>query len=107
MGPELLIIKTTNGGEDWEEVENNPNFYHFGYSSVFFIDSNIGWIIQYYELGKVLLKTTNGGLLWEPISQGVMLSGYGGGSWYDQGAVKLQPFHQPSYRLLRHASIVE
>ena len=30
-------------------------------------------------------KTTNGGLLWEPISQGVMLSGYGGGSWYDQG----------------------
>jgi photosystem II stability/assembly factor-like uncharacterized protein len=30
-------------------------------------------------------KTYNGGENWEWISQGVMLSGYGEGSWYDQG----------------------
>jgi photosystem II stability/assembly factor-like uncharacterized protein len=34
-------------------------------------------------------KTTNGGISWKPISQGVMLSGYGGGSWYDQGGYDL------------------
>jgi len=34
-------------------------------------------------------KTTNGGVNWEWISQGVMLSGYGEGSWYDQGGYDL------------------
>jgi len=30
-------------------------------------------------------KTTDGDYNWFPISQGVMLSGYDGSSWYDQG----------------------
>jgi photosystem II stability/assembly factor-like uncharacterized protein len=53
-----VIIKTTNGGNNWFSVYSNsigPNFY-----SIFFIDALTGWVCGSWKVGK----TINGGINW-------------------------------------------
>jgi photosystem II stability/assembly factor-like uncharacterized protein len=55
------ILRTTNGGDTWEEV------YPGGANSVNFINSNIGWVVG----GSEILHTTNGGSDWTEQESGV------------------------------------
>ncbi len=55
------ILRTTNGGETWEEV------YSGGGSSVNFINTSIGWVVG----GSEILHTTNGGTDWTEQESGV------------------------------------
>ena len=55
-----FLLKTTNGGNDWETIwETSIN--QFQIHSIFFTDAQCGWMAG---TGNVLLKTTNGGNVW-------------------------------------------
>jgi photosystem II stability/assembly factor-like uncharacterized protein len=60
------VIKTTNGGINWNlQVSNVGNDLY----SVYFIDSQSGWIASEYDVeNSVIIKTTNGGINWIPIA---------------------------------------
>jgi photosystem II stability/assembly factor-like uncharacterized protein len=64
VGSFETIIKTTDGGTSWQEVHSN-NIYN-SFSSVHFIDANIGWVCADNESNweRLVLKTTNGGITW-------------------------------------------
>ena len=53
-----LVLKTTNGGDNWISIQTNTNDDLF---SIFFINNSTGWASG--ESGKIL-KTTNGGQNW-------------------------------------------
>jgi photosystem II stability/assembly factor-like uncharacterized protein len=53
------ILHTTNGGEDWLEQYNGVS--DLNYSSLHFINNNIGWVAGYNGL---ILRTSNGGIDW-------------------------------------------
>ena len=59
------VLKTTNGGTNWNIVANsgiNPNDRR---KTVFFLDANIGWISTKIENGYgVIQNTTDGGASW-------------------------------------------
>ncbi len=55
--PSRPLLKTTNGGQDWEDLILPSNYHNW---SVFFLNSNLGWILN----SEGLLKTTDGGSNW-------------------------------------------
>jgi len=61
--PRKLIMKTSNGGEDWTPVY--PDTEKGFLSSVFFLDINEGWITG----GNMIYHTSNGGIKWSKISE--------------------------------------
>ncbi len=63
----LGIFKTTNGGQNWMNVQNNSN------NPLFFLNENTGWVgSEYY-----IRKTINGGINWnsENVIQRVFFNG--------------------------------
>ncbi|WP_435354980.1 YCF48-related protein [Emticicia sp. SJ17W-69] len=61
VGENGVILKTTNGGQDWGLISNTNSSYLNGYRSISFSDANNGWVLSSW--GKVL-KTTDGGNTW-------------------------------------------
>ena len=57
-----LILKTTDGGEDWTTLNTNSSSF---LRSVSFIDSQNGWVVGN---SNTILKTTDGGANWEQLS---------------------------------------
>jgi photosystem II stability/assembly factor-like uncharacterized protein len=57
------ILKTTNGGEDWNIQYSTNN--DIDLNDVYFVDENYGWVVG-WNLGaeSIILYTTNGGLDW-------------------------------------------
>jgi len=66
VGLDSTIIRTTDGGQNWERVITNAaNGYRF--ASVFFIDEMKGWVTGIY--GSIML-TEDGGSSWQEIESG-------------------------------------
>jgi hypothetical protein len=59
------IIKTTDGGYNWEELLSPVNFF---LSKIQFTDSQTGYIIGGDNTGGYLIKTVNEGLTWQVIN---------------------------------------
>ena len=63
--------KTTDGGENWGQVNINPVIEDFKLSAILFIDENIGFISgEIYSVSNtdnIILKTTDGGNLWTQV----------------------------------------
>ncbi len=57
--PTGIILKTTNGGNDWEVIKTID---HSNLKSIFFISSENGWVVG--ETTDQTLHTTNGGNDW-------------------------------------------
>jgi photosystem II stability/assembly factor-like uncharacterized protein len=57
-GFSATVVKTTNGGEDWEVQHTGTVTF---YNAVYFVNDTVGWISGG---GGRLLKTTNGGQTW-------------------------------------------
>lgn len=66
VGLDSTILRTTNGGQNWERVITNAK-EGYRFASVFFIDEMKGWVVGIY--GSVLL-TEDGGLTWQEINSG-------------------------------------
>jgi photosystem II stability/assembly factor-like uncharacterized protein len=66
-----LIIKTTNGGEQWESCLMASNIYSL--NSVFFTDISTGFVVGESITGEgVILKTTDAGTSWGQQASGVI-----------------------------------
>jgi len=59
------IIKTTDGGNNWEQLLSPVNFF---LKKIQFTDDQSGYIIGGDDTGGYLLKTTNGGQTWQVIN---------------------------------------
>jgi photosystem II stability/assembly factor-like uncharacterized protein len=59
------IVKTTNGGYNWEQLLSPVNFF---LSKIQFTDSQTGYIIGGDNTGGYLLKTVNAGQTWQLIN---------------------------------------
>ncbi|MCF8373155.1 MAG: T9SS type A sorting domain-containing protein [Bacteroidales bacterium] len=60
--PDLFILKTTDGGNNWVEINCNVcNWNGIIFTKVFFFDSEVGFAAGGYQS---LQKTTNGGISW-------------------------------------------
>lgn len=64
-GPNGTIIRTTNGGNDWETLNSGVTTAIY---DIFFLNRNLGWAVTFpfeqpYFTG--ILKTTNGGDDWQ------------------------------------------
>jgi len=57
-----MILKTTNGGENWNHIIIDPNKR---VASIYFINQNIGWCISSDFSTPDIYKTIDGGLTWE------------------------------------------
>lgn len=56
------ILKTTNGGRTWFKLRDTSNI---GFSQIFFIDQNFGWVTGSYGYGYGFIdRTTDGGKTW-------------------------------------------
>jgi photosystem II stability/assembly factor-like uncharacterized protein len=56
-----ILLRTTNGGNNWEKVQNVPYLI----KDIVFIDNNFGWAIGYDSSGVGgILKSTDGGSTW-------------------------------------------
>ena len=53
------LYRTTDGGENWI-AENTSGQY----SSVFFINQDIGWVTSDYGSSPGIYKSTDGGITW-------------------------------------------
>ena len=61
------ILRTTNGGETWSEVvfADLMTGYTVKYcDGLFFLDANVGFVLQSDSKNNFVLKTTDGGLTW-------------------------------------------
>ena len=59
--PYLIILKTTNGGKNWEtNFEFNVNADPYNHK-IYFLNENTGWVSNY---NRQLYKTTDGGVNW-------------------------------------------
>jgi len=58
-----MILKTTNGGLKWEELEVPPDQLII---RIFFLNKDIGWYLSYRD--KSLYKTTDAGINWSFVS---------------------------------------
>ena len=63
------LIKTTNGGDNWIILQNGPSGTGFSFFSMFFLNTNTGWIGG-QGIDEILLKTTNGGVSFDSIYYG-------------------------------------
>ena len=59
------IVKTTDGGYDWEQILSPADFF---LSKIQFSDSQTGYIIGGDETGGYLLKSTDAGQTWQKIN---------------------------------------
>jgi subtilisin-like proprotein convertase family protein len=66
VGLDSTILRTTDGGQNWERVITNAS-EGYRFASVFFIDEMKGWVVGIY--GSILL-TEDGGLTWQEINSG-------------------------------------
>ncbi len=57
------LYKTTNNGQSWQLLSNNPLLLYS--TELLYSDINTGWILS--EGSGSVLKTTNGGLDWETV----------------------------------------
>ncbi|MCW8811205.1 MAG: YCF48-related protein [Ignavibacteriaceae bacterium] len=57
------LIKTTNGGKTWFEIESGTDDLII---DIFFLSEDIGWFLSYSD--REVYKTTDGGSSWEIIS---------------------------------------
>ncbi|MFI5406862.1 MAG: YCF48-related protein, partial [Nitrososphaerales archaeon] len=57
----VVVLKTTDGGNNWFEQPLNLGNITGPLYSVYFIDFNIGWVVG---AGSFITKTTNGGETW-------------------------------------------
>lgn len=69
VGKDGLVLKTTDGGINWNTVGNTGLTTGSDSKAVFFLDANTGWISVGYEntegVGtRFILATKNGGLTW-------------------------------------------
>jgi photosystem II stability/assembly factor-like uncharacterized protein len=82
------IIKTTNGGGQWEVIDMTP--WADSLIDIYFENENTGWVVGgktdadcegsgYDQLRPVVLKTTDGGKTWENRAAGVQ--GFKCGEW--------------------------
>jgi|WetSurMetagenome_2_1015567.scaffolds.fasta_scaffold64583_2 photosystem II stability/assembly factor-like uncharacterized protein len=55
------VIKTTNGGINWNCILGGASMDILPYSSIFFVNANIGWVIHD---NPEFLKSTDGGINW-------------------------------------------
>lgn len=55
------ILRTSNGGESWDEYKTEEGDYLF---SIHFIDTQEGWAVGKNDIGGKVLKTINGGISW-------------------------------------------
>jgi len=62
VGDAGVVVKTTNGGMNWDYVPNPSNKYNGTLFSIQPIDSNI---IYFTSAGDLIIKSTNGGSNWE------------------------------------------
>ena len=81
---------STNAGDTWTHIYDGlPSPTTIGRMQIDIAKSSPDTLysVIYDGLGNTpkAYKTTNGGISWQHISQGVMLSGFDGSSWYDQG----------------------
>lgn len=69
VGDHGKILKTTDGGEHWTAYAIDLQLRSYDFSSVFFINSNIGFIVGGSTLiqHKIILKTTDAGHNWNII----------------------------------------
>jgi len=96
VGDSAVILKTTDGGNNWTKVTNTGIYSSSNSKCVFFIDGNTGWVgtndgIQDDNPNRVILHTTNGGASWTkeypPISNAVFSIFFRDGSngWFTAG----------------------
>jgi len=58
-----VVLNTDNGGITWNEqisVANGP----VGWPSVFFVDTNFGWVVGSDNSSGIVKRTNNGGITW-------------------------------------------
>jgi photosystem II stability/assembly factor-like uncharacterized protein len=64
-----VVFITNNGGDNWTQILNlNNQEYFTQYNSIYFVNSNIGFLIGSNE---TLLKTEDGGLNWDKYDMGL------------------------------------
>lgn len=69
VGDSSKILKTTNGGVDWQRITNTGIHPASKAKCVFFLNANTGWIgtddgIANLNPDRIILHTTNGGTSW-------------------------------------------
>ena len=70
VGEKGQILKTTNGGTSWVQINNFENYNRETLYDIFFLDANNGWIVGASTPlspgvpNAVIYKTTNGGTSW-------------------------------------------
>ncbi len=79
VGKDATLLKTTDGGEQWNQVEGiekltglpvESSTYNFGFSDVFFLDKETGWVVgNFYGRARSniggLFVTSDGGKSWK------------------------------------------
>ena len=67
-----IILKTTDGGENWKALTTTGGFWYSMISDFHFINTTTGWISSYGEgaggISPKLWKTTDSGFNWSEIS---------------------------------------
>ena len=81
VGDNGKVVKTTNGGTNWNYVVNSGINPSERSKTVFFLDENNGWISSKDEIGNAIIqKTTDGGATW--VTQTTPLNNQYGNSIY-------------------------
>lgn len=80
----LRVLRTTDGGSNWEEVAQLDFYGDTSITSLQFIDTKRGWLTAGRSTNSsnypaVLLKTGDGGETWEEVSDGVFF--FSEGPW--------------------------
>jgi photosystem II stability/assembly factor-like uncharacterized protein len=62
-GEDGVIIRTTNGGNNWNMLNSSVNFFIY---DIFFLNNRLGWALanDNFDNGTAVLTTTNGGDTW-------------------------------------------
>lgn len=66
-GTNSVVLKTTNGGQNWTPVTKPSTTVNYSLYDIEFIDENTGWVFINYSPVSVdgnIFKTTNGGNSW-------------------------------------------
>lgn len=66
VGLEAAVIRTSDGGETWVQIDVNAS-QGFRFASVYFVDNMHGWIAG---IDGSILRTTDGGNTWEEVETG-------------------------------------
>jgi len=73
-----VLLKTTNGGSNWNRLASPISGINMELVDVFFTDANTGYTVGWGQSNNILLKTTNGGYNWNSITNsGVGSEAYG------------------------------